>query len=60
MGPAMRAARAVSNSIDCAHQNRQILDPRLLTPSIQLWKIGLYNVTGYTLPAHANIVGNSF
>jgi hypothetical protein len=36
IGPAMRAARAVSKSIDCAHQNWRTPNPRLLTPSIQV------------------------
>ena len=35
-GPTMRAACAISKSIDCAHQNWWTLDPRLLTPSIQV------------------------
>ena len=36
IGPAMRVACTVSKSIDCAHQNRRTLDPRFLTPSIQV------------------------
>jgi hypothetical protein len=41
MGPTKPATNAVSKSIDCVHHNWQMLDPRLITPSTQLWKIGL-------------------
>jgi hypothetical protein len=41
MNPAKCATRAISKSINCIHQNWQTLDPCLLTPSTQVWKIGL-------------------
>jgi hypothetical protein len=39
MGLAKCATHAISKSINCIHQNWQTLDPHLLTPSTQIWKI---------------------